>query len=165
MAYTNPTLTDFKAYFQRDFPFSNTDLSTVQDGDITKAISQMENLINPCLFNNQNIYTQGALLLSAHFLVQNLRASSQGIAGKFEWLVNSKSVANVSAGFSIPDRLMENPQLAMLVSTTYGTQYLYIVLPQLTGQMFAVDGGTVVPGGNGWLFRGPYGAVGPWGDS
>lgn len=162
MAYINPTVGDFQAYFNRDFPYGNADLTTVNDVDITKALSLQQNLINPTLFTNQNVYSQGALLLAAHFLVQNLRASAQGIAGKFEWLNNSKSVGAVSSSFAIPERLMENPEFAMLVSTVYGTQFLYMVLPLLTGQMFAVAGGTVLAGPNGGMFTGPYGAIGPW---
>ena len=158
--YTQPTVASFQAYFNRDFPYGNSDLTTVQDADINKAISMMENSINPRLFSNQNIYTQGALLLSAHYLVQNLRASSQGIAGKFEWLNTGKGVGAVNSQFQIPDRLLENPELAMLSSTYYGVQFLYIVLPLLTGQMFAVQGATVGPV-NG-IFSGPYGQIGPW---
>ena len=162
MAYVDPVVTDFQAYFNRDFPYGNSDLTTVQDADIQKALNQQQNMINPCLAWNQNIYTQEALLLAAHFLVLNLRASAQGIAGKFEWLQNSKTAGSVSVGISIPDRLLENPELAMLVSTTYGTQYLYIILPLLTGQMTTVAGGTIGIG-EGGIFSGVYGSVGPWG--
>lgn len=159
-SYTNPSVTDFKNYFNRDFPYSNADLTTVQDADIQKALTQQQNLINPGLFYNQNVYTQGALLMAAHFMVLNLRASAQGIAGKFEWLQNSKTAGSVSVGISIPDRLLENPEFAVLVSTTYGTQFLYLVLPLLTGQMYSLYG----PRPEGFnFFGGIYGSVGPWG--
>lgn len=158
--YTNPTVADFQAYFNRDFPYGNADLTTVQDADINKALDQQQNIINQSLFWNQNVYTQGALLLAAHFLVLNLRASSQGIAGKFEWLQNAKSSGSISVGISIPDRLLENPEFAVLVSTTYGTQFLYIVLPLLTGQMYSVFGPR--PADYRW-FGGVYGSIGPWG--
>lgn len=165
MAYTNPTIADFQAFFNRDFPYqptgSPTDLSFVQDTDIAKALVQQELTVNPLLFPNQNVFTQGTLLLSAHYLVQNLRAASQGIAGKFEWITNSKSIDKVSAGFSIPDRILENPEFAYLADTRYGTQFLMLVLPLLTGQMFTVAGTTVGPV-NG-IFSGPYGRPGPWG--
>lgn len=160
MSYTNPTVSDFQAFYQRDFPFGNLDLTTVNDLDIGKALVQMENFINPCLFMNQNSYTQGALALTAHWLVINLRASSQGIAGKTEWITQSKSVGPVSTSLAIPDRLLENPEFAWLVSTTYGTMYLIQVLPALTGQMFVVAGATVGPV-NG-IFSGVYGRLGPW---
>lgn len=162
MSLVNPTVDDFKSLFRRDFPYGNDDLTTVNDIDINNALSFQQNTINQNLFPTQNLYTQGALLLAAHYLVTNLRASSQGIAGKYDWLTASKSVGPVSAGFSIPERILENPELAVLAGTTYGVQYLAIILPLLTGQMFAVAGGTVGPV-NG-IFSGPYGRVGPWGE-
>jgi len=159
-AYTNPDVAAFKAYFNRDFPYGNSDLTTVQDADIAKAQTQQQNLIPQFLFPNQNLYTQGAQLLAAHFLVQNLRASSQGIAGKYEWLNTGKNVGPVGASFQIPDRILENPELAILTSTYYGVQYLYLILPLLTGQMFTVEGATI---GGGFGAFGLYGSLGPWG--
>lgn len=161
MAYTNPTVAEFKAYFDRDFPFGTT-LDTVRDQDIAKALTQQENTINQCLFSGQNSFTQGALLLSAHYLVMNLRASSQGVAGRPQWLESSKAVGSVSASFQIPDRILENAELSILASTTYGLQYLQMILPYLSGPMVTVAGGTVGPPGGG-MFGGPFGAVGPWG--
>jgi len=162
MAYTNPSVTDFKAYFNRDFSYGNADLTTVQDADITKGLNQMAFTINPSLFPTQELYTIGAQLLSAHFLVQNLRASSQGIAGKFDWQVSSKSVASVAASFEIPERILANPEFSIYAATVYGVQYLGMVLPLLTGQMFPVLGGTIGVGGNGSIFSGVYGSIGPW---
>lgn len=161
MAYTNPTSTDFKNYFNRDFPYGNTDLSTIQDADIEKALTQQQNYINPVLFPTQALYTQGSLLLSANFLVVNLRASSQGLAGKWDWLTVSKGAAAVQASYKIPDRIANDPQLAMLCNTVYGAQFVLMILPFLLGAMFSVAGGTVVPGGNFGLYAG--GPFGPWG--
>lgn len=155
--YTNPTVADFVSYFNRDFPYGNTDLTTVNDVDITKALDYQQNTINQTLFPNQNIYSQGALLLAAHQLVLNLRASSQGIAGKFEWLQQSKGVGAVNAAFAIPQRLLDNPEFAAFAGTTYGTQYLMLILPFLTGNMFSVYGPR--PAGYGWF----GGSTGPWG--
>lgn len=163
MAFQNPTIAEFQAYFNRDFPYGNADLTTVNDTDIQKALIQTQNTLNIRLFPNQNIFTQGSLLLSAHFLVENLRTSAQGIAGKFPWLDASKSAGGVSNTFQIPDRILENPELAILADTRYGTQFLYLVLPLLSGVMFSVQGGTIGPV-NG-IFSGPFGAIGPWGSS
>lgn len=162
MAYTDPTLQQFQAYFNRDFPYGNADLTTVQDADINKALSQQQNTINPTLFANQNLYTQGALLLAAHFLVLNLRASSQGIAGKFDWATDSKSVGAVAASFGVPEEVLNNPQFQMICSTTYGVQFFAMIYPLLSGQMFAVAGGTVGQT-EGSIFSGVYGQIGPWG--
>ena len=141
MAYTNPTTTAFKAYFDRDFPYGSTD-ATVKDTDILKAIANMILGINQDIFIDQPTYTQGALLLSAHYLVMNLRASAQGIAGQYNWLQTSKNVGSVSESFQIPQRILDNPELAWLSKTYYGEQYLMMVLPNLTGQMTWVCGRT-----------------------
>ena len=75
-AYSNPTVQDFKDYFNRDFPYGTT-TDTIMDSDISKAELLAFIAINPCLFQSQEIYNIGFLLLSAHSLVMNIRASSQ----------------------------------------------------------------------------------------
>jgi len=133
--FTNPTSTDFRNFFFRDFPYGTT-LDTVQDQDITKAIGQAAFNFNPALFSTQSNYTLGYLYLTAHYLVIDLRASSQGLAGSYTWLTASKGVGSVNESFAIPQRMMDNPYLAMLSKTQYGAKYLSLVLPSLIGQMF-----------------------------
>lgn len=142
MAYENPSVQNFKDYFFRDFPYG-TDISTsVTDADIAKAFQQTNVNINQSLFDGQSAYTVGYLLLSAHYLVMNLRQSSQGISGGFSWLEQSKSVGNVSQSFAIPQRILDNPLWALYSSTSYGVQYLQLILPSLTGQVFISYGST-----------------------
>lgn len=142
MAYTNPTVADFKAYFVRDFVYGVT-TSTVQDADITSGLNDAAINFNPALWADQASYNIGFLLLSAHFLCMNLRASSQGIAGQFEWDVQSKSVGNVSESFAIPQRILDNPEFSYLSKTSYGVKYLMFVLPQLSGQILIACGRTL----------------------
>ncbi len=139
--YTNPTVQDFKDYFNRDFPYGTTS-DTVMDSDIVKAETLASIYINQCLFPDQGTYTIGFLYLSAHFLVMNLRASSQGIAGKYPWLQTGKSVGSVSESFAIPERIEGNPEYAMFYQTNYGAQFMFLILPQLSGNIVAVWGGT-----------------------
>lgn len=141
MAYIRPSVTDFKAYFTRDFPYGSTS-STVMDSDIIKAMGEADFNFNEGLFSSQENFNIGYLLLTAHYLVIDLRNSSQGIAGQFEWLASSKSVGSVSEGFSIPQRILDNPTLALLTKTNYGAKFLALVLPLLTGQIFISCGGT-----------------------
>lgn len=141
MGYINPTIDDFKSYFIRDFPYGTTP-DQVMDNDIVKALNLAAVNFNQCLWGNQNTYTIGFLLLSAHFLQINLQASSQGLSGQYSWLVSSKSVGSVSEGLTIPDRILANPEFAMLSKTRYGAEYLFLLLPQLAGQMFSVPGRT-----------------------
>lgn len=139
-----PTVQDFKNQFFRDFPYGgvNGDLTTVQDQDITRAIEDASVNFSQDLFANQTTFNNGYLLLTAHFLTMNLRASSQGMNGKLPWLQSGKGVGSVSESFAIPQRILDNPEYAMLAQTNYGAQFLFLVLPQLTGQVFAVYGRT-----------------------
>lgn len=135
-----PTIQDFKTLFFRDFPYGGTsgDLSTVQDQDILIAINDAAINFNQCFFSNQNDFNTGYLLLTAHFLVTNLRNSSQGINGQYPWLQSSKGAGSVSESFSIPQRILDNPEFSMLTKTNYGAKFLFLILPQLSGQIMTV---------------------------
>ena len=111
--YLNPDIPTFQAYFYRDFPYGTDPQVSILDQDIAKAYGQVNFAINPYLFTNQENYTLGYLYLAAHWLVTDLRASSQGIAGQYNWLEASKGVGSVSSSFSIPQRILDNPRFAM----------------------------------------------------
>jgi hypothetical protein len=115
----------------------------VLDQDVTSAFLSTNMNINPALFPDQGTYTLAYNLLSAHYLVMNLRSSSQGINGQYNFLQASKGVGSVNESFSIPERVMANPYWAMLTKTNYGSAYLQILLPQLAGQFFNVCGTTL----------------------
>lgn len=149
MAYLNPDIPTFQAYFTRDFPYGTDPQISVLDSDIAKAYGQVNFAINPALFTNQENYTLGYLWLAAHWLVVDLRASSQGVAGRYNWLEASKSVGNVSSSYSIPQRILDNPIFAMYSQTQYGAKYLQLLLPQLCGQIFTVRGHTKADGPSG----------------
>lgn len=142
MAYNNPSVADFKAYFNRDFPYGSDPNTSILDSDISKAF-QMTNInVNEGLFGYQASYTVAYLLLSAHYLVMNLRASSQGINGQFNFLEQNKSVGSIAQSFAIPQRVLDNPDWAILCKTNYGAQFIQLILPQLAGNMFTVFGST-----------------------
>ena len=143
MAYTNPSVQDFKDYFFRDFPYGTDIETSVTDQDISNAFAMTNTTINQALFGYQASYTMGYLLLSAHFLVTNLRASSQGMNGQYSFLEQSKSVGSVSQSFAIPQRILDDPYWSMLTKTNYGAEYLQLLLPQLTGQVFIAYGRTL----------------------
>ena len=142
MSYTNPTVQDFKNQFVRDFPYGVDMNTTILDSDIATAF-QMTNInFNPDLWADQGSYSLAYLLLSAHYLVMNIRTSSQGLNGQFNFTQSGKSVGSVSESFAIPQRILDNPDWAMLCKTNYGAQYLQLVIPQLAGQMFIAYGHT-----------------------
>lgn len=99
--------------------------------------------INQALWDNQTQFTIAYNLLAAHFLVLTLRASSQGINGQYTWLQNTKAVGQVSEGFTIPQRVIDNPDFAQYFKTNYGAQYMQLLWPQLCGNMFSVCGSTL----------------------
>lgn len=141
--YSNPTIVDFQNYFVRDFPYGTDPNVSILDQDIGNAFFSTNFNINQGLFENQGSYSLGYLLLSAHYLVMNLRQSSQGMNGQYNFLQSSKGVGQVSESFSIPERIMGDPYWAMLTKTNYGQAYLQLLLPQLAGQMFNAYGTTL----------------------
>lgn len=142
MAYINPSVADFKAYFYRDFPYGTDPNTSVLDQDITSSFLSTNFNINQGLFPDQGSYNLGYLLMSAHFLVMNLRQSSQGINGQFNFLQASKGVGSVNEAFSIPQRILDNPLWSMYTKTNYGAQFMQLVLPELSGQISNVFGTT-----------------------
>lgn len=142
MAYTAPQVADFKTQFARDFPYGTDPTIAVLDSDITSAFNLTDISINQALWGSQMAYTLGYLYLSAHYLVLNLRASSQGLNGQYNWTQNSKSVAGVSEGFTIPQRIIDNPDFMAYTKTNYGAAYLNLLWPLLCGQTFTVCGTT-----------------------
>jgi Protein of unknown function (DUF4054) len=142
MAFINPSVADFKAFFTRDFPYGTDPNTSVLDSDIAKAMTFTNVNMNQGLFGYQASYNIGYFLLTAHYLVMNLRASSQGINGQFNFLENSKGVGSVSQAFAIPQRILDNPDWAILCKTNYGAQFIQLILPQLAGNIFSVHGST-----------------------
>lgn len=140
--YIAPTIADFKARFYRDFPYGTDPSVSVLDQDVLIAFNASELQINQDLWDSQGAYAQGYLFLAAHNLVLNLRASSQGLNGQWNWIQNSKSAGPVNEAFSIPQRILDNPDLATYTKTNYGAQYLALLWPQLCGQIFSVQGRT-----------------------
>ena len=140
--FTAPTIANFQAQFIRDFPYGTDPSVSVIEQDIFNAFNLTDIAINPALWGNQTAYQIAYCYLAAHFLVLNLRASSQGLNGQYNFLQNTKAVGAVSEGFQIPQRIIDNPELMMLTKTQYGARYLELVLPQLCGQVFSVHGRT-----------------------
>jgi hypothetical protein len=142
MAWVKPSIDDFKTYFYRDFPYG-TDLNTsVLDQDITKAFVLVDLNLPNQFWATQGAYDVAYNSLAAHYLTLNLRASSQGINGQFNWLEQSKGVGAVNSAFAIPQRILDNPLFAILTKTNYGLAYLQMLLPYLAGASFIAPGST-----------------------
>lgn len=143
MAYVAATVAQFKTQFNRDFPYSTDIALGVVDTDITNAFNLVDASINQAMWNGQTQYTIGYLYLAAHFLVLNIRASTQGLNGQYNFLQNSKSAGPVTESFTIPQRVIDNPDFAQYFKTNYGAMYMQLLWPQLAGQTFTVAGRTL----------------------
>lgn len=142
LLYLNPTFAQFKAFFDRDFPFG-TDMNTsVREQDVLRAFSEVNTQINQTLYLSQAAYTYGYMYFSAHTLATNLQNSSQGMNGQYNWIQQSKGVGPISESFAIPEQIQKNPYFAALTKTTYGNKYLMDLLPRMTGAMGSVFGNT-----------------------
>lgn len=140
--FTAPTVAQFKVQFNRDFPYGTDPATSILDTDITNAFNLVDISINQGLWSDQTSFQIAYGYLAAHFLVLNIRASSQGLSGQYNWAQNSKSVQGVSEGFAIPQRIIDNPDFMAYTKTNYGAMYLNLVWPLLSGQMFTVYGRT-----------------------
>ncbi len=140
--FTPPTIAEFKAFFVRDFPYGTDPNVAVLDADIQKGLDEANFNFNADLFDTQANYALCYLYLAAHYMVLNLRASSQGIAGNYSWLENSKSVGSVSQSFSIPPRILNSPVWSLYTKTMYGAKYVSLVFPLTVGAVFSSHGRT-----------------------
>lgn len=140
MAYTNPSVADFKAKFFRDFPYGTDMRKNVLDDDIANGFLEANATINPSIWPTQAEYTIAYLLISAHFLTMAVRRGSQGVSSTGEFLESGKGVGPASQSFSIPQKYLDNPRLASFCSTGYGKQYCDMVYPKLTGVVLTVRG-------------------------
>lgn len=143
MAYLAPTIAEFKAYFTRDFPYGSDPATSITDADINKAFGQTNFNINQGMFASQGNYQIAYMLLAAHYLVTDIRMSSQGLSGQYNWAEQSKSVGSVSQSFAIPQKILDNPYFSMLARTNYGAKYLELIAPLLAGQVGFVYGRTL----------------------
>ena len=113
----------------------------VRDKDIQRAQTAAFNSF-PCDTFETSQIPYAFNLLSAHFLLLNIQASSQGLRGQGEWLVNSKSVGDLTASYTIPDKIAQSPFLSPMTKTPYGLQYLGILAQYLVGNFASVPGMT-----------------------
>jgi len=142
MAITDPILSvltpdDFKDYFESDF-----DYAIISDIKITRAFLEANSLINTSLFSDNDSLTIAFYYLSAHCIVSKYKASNAGLNSVGSNIINSKSVDNVSASYSIPEAYLQRPVFNSYAKTDYGLRYLEMVIPRLVGNVGSVLGTT-----------------------
>ena len=121
---------------------SDSRFNYVLDSDITKAFLEADLVSNPGLFGTSDEAKTAYYYISAHFLVIDLRRSTQGLNSKPDFVTQSQSVGNVSETISIPDNISNNSVLHHYTTTSYGMKYLQLVSTRLIGRIDTVTGRT-----------------------
>jgi hypothetical protein len=136
---TSPiTVAEFQSFFDRDFSFGAT-IADVRDKDITRAITDALVVYNPGIWPDTDMGKTAFYYLTAHQVVMNINAAGgpgnpgQGINSGSSFAISSKSAGGLSAGYSIPASLLENPVVQGFIKTRYGQKYLDMALPYLIG--------------------------------
>lgn len=147
MAFTIPTVADFKAQFVRDFPYAPlldpTNPSYVTDADIQSALNEANIHFNAGAFDDASaalIY----LYLAAHMMVVNIQVlASKGLASGAKFPLLSTGVGSVNISNNIPQLFQESPMFSGYLKTGYGQKYLDLVYPfTIGGGVGVVCGGT-----------------------
>jgi len=132
------TTAEFQSFFDRDFEFGTT-ITSIRDKDILRAISDALTMYNPDLWGDIITAKQAFYYLVAHHLSCNINAAGgvgntgQGANAGSDFVMSSKSAGPLSASYSIPQSILENPVLQGLLKTRYGQKYLDMIIPYLIG--------------------------------
>jgi hypothetical protein len=147
------TTAEFKAFFVRDFeygtqPSLDSPSATVMDSDIQAGINEGILLFNPELWPDAAGQKPPFYQLAAHCMVQNIKNAGglnqigQGVVSTGTSPINNKSVGPVSVGYSLPDKVVNNPAFSYYLTTGYGQKYLQMLMPRLVGNIALAGGGT-----------------------
>ncbi len=140
-AWVQPTVTEFKAFFARDFNFAGADnqadLSLVVDSDVSRAINEASGNFNPAIYGGTTA-TNAFMYLAAFNLVENIKNSSKGFQAQSNFPISSKSAGPVTVSYAIPERFMKDPYVSSLTANGYGMRYLEMSFPAMTGNVKVV---------------------------
>lgn len=143
----NITVTDFKTYFTRQFPYAPVDDTNNQeyitDSDITTAFGQAKINFPIALFDEETGEI-AYLFLTAHYLCMDMQMAQSGINSTAQYMVTNKSVGDVSASYGVPQKLLNNPLYNYFSTTQFGMKYLSLLYPRTVGAVNVVFGGTTI---------------------
>ena len=114
----------------------------VWNEDIEKAFVQAQAIFNQSLFGDDEQITMAYMYLTAHYLVVDMQAATQGLESSGRFIVSSKSAGSVSESYSVPSQFADNPQFSFWATTGYGSKYISLIAPLLVGNVFVVQGAT-----------------------
>lgn len=139
MATCTITAADFKSYFDRgQFDYGDT-LPEIRDADITRAIAEMEAVVNQDIYPTEDICTLAKLYLSAHFLSLDTEAGESG--GVPSYQQTSRSADGISEAVNIPPWMMEG-EFSFYTTTYWGQKWAMLTKPYIDGAVFSVPGAT-----------------------
>jgi len=143
---------DFKDFFVRDFQYAIASGQTesiykcekdyIMDSDIEKAFAEATINFNESLFGTDESLKITFLYLSAHYLVNDLQTSQQGLGSSGFFPVSSRSVGGVSESYAIPTWMLDDPVLGAFSTTRYGQKYISLIKPLLIGNVVVYEGAT-----------------------
>lgn len=137
---------DFKNYFDKAFeyaPKTDPDNSNyIRDKDILNAYAQADLNFNEALFDDNDQKKLAFLFLTAHYLCMDMQMFNAGINSTGQFMMNSKSVGNVSASYTIPEVYQNDPLLNYFSQTQFGCKYLSLIIPRAIGRIAVVRGTT-----------------------
>ena len=139
MPYAPITVSNFKEFFVRDFPYGTTS-EAVMDADIAKALATAGDNFNESLWSTQGSFGRAYCYLAAHYLVQSIRASSSGLNSQNAGNTTSKAVGSVNESYDMPERVKSSPFLAGLYTTLYGKTYVDLISLRLIGNVSFLRG-------------------------
>lgn len=143
-----PSIAEFQAQFVREFVYG-TGYNSVQDADITRAITDSLPFFNQSLFPDQQTILTAFLYLAAHTLVMNIQGAGglsarpfgRGVRNVGEGVQVSKGVGPTNTSYQVPpERIAQNPMFLYLFRTDFGQRYMMIMEPYTVGSAFVVCG-------------------------
>ena len=146
-----PVVSDFKAYFVREFVYGDGK-DSVTDPDITRALNEAA---DGSYFSQSNWdtvaqSTTAFLYLTAHILVTNIQQMAgglsainrgRGVRSVGESVPVSKGIGQASVTYmQVPERVASSPTLLYFFMTAFGQRYMQMVAPRLIGNFAVVAG-------------------------
>jgi len=117
-------------------------LNYIMDGDITRAFREAKVNLNQALYISDDTIELAYLYLTAHYLVNDIRAGMAGISAQGMFPVTSKSVGSVSESYGVPASYTSDPVLSFYTQSAYGLKWLSLTLPAMRGNIVSVQGAT-----------------------
>ena len=138
------TVADFKARYPRPFPYGTDPLTSVVDGDITKALADARFWFSEDMWSTDEMLP-AYLTLAAYCLAEDIKSGggiglSLGHENVGEGVVVSKSAGPFSVTMEYPDRWKQVPAFAPFLKNNFGIQYLHMAAPRLIGAGFVLAG-------------------------